>query len=59
MSRRPATVRTIVDVDLPRPRDLDSPDYLGKRQQIFSVMGMTARGEIVAEGAKSATDRAR
>lgn len=49
MSRRPATVRTIVTIDLPRPRDLDSPDYLGKRQQIFAAMGMTARGELLPD----------
>jgi len=50
MSRRPATVGTIVDVDLPRPRDLDSPEYLGKRHQIFAEMGMTPRGGMAADG---------
>ena len=28
MSRRPATIQEDVDIDLPRPRDLDSPAYL-------------------------------
>lgn len=48
MSRRPATVRAIIDLNLPRPRDLDSSEYLGKRQLIFTAMGMTAQGDIVA-----------
>jgi ABC-type nitrate/sulfonate/bicarbonate transport system ATPase subunit len=30
MSNRPATIQEIVDVNLPRPRDLDSPGYLEK-----------------------------
>ncbi|HYE21218.1 MAG TPA: ABC transporter ATP-binding protein [Tepidisphaeraceae bacterium] len=41
MSRRPATVAEIVDCDLPRPRDLDSPAYLETRDRIFKAMGMT------------------
>jgi len=28
MINRPATIQKIVNVDLPRPRDLDSPGYL-------------------------------
>ncbi|HEY5893998.1 MAG TPA: ABC transporter ATP-binding protein [Chthoniobacterales bacterium] len=49
MSRRPATVREVVSIDLPRPRDLDSPDYLEKRDHIFHVMGMSLRvGEALA-----------
>lgn len=43
MSKRPATIQEIVDVDLPRPRDLDSPGYLEKRDRIFRVMGMSLR----------------
>lgn len=42
MSRRPATVQAIVAVDLPRPRDLDDPQYLAHRHTIFSAMGMTS-----------------
>jgi len=41
MSRRPATVREVIGVDLPRPRDLDSPGYLEKRDRIFAAMGMS------------------
>jgi NitT/TauT family transport system ATP-binding protein len=49
MSNRPATIQEIVDVDLPRPRDLDSRGYLEKRDRIFRVMGMSLRvGESAA-----------
>lgn len=43
MSRRPATIQTVFDIDLPRPRDLDSPDYLRCRDRIFAAMGMSLR----------------
>ncbi len=43
MSQRPATIEEVVEIDLPRPRDLDSPGYLEKRDQIFRVMGMSLR----------------
>ena len=43
MSPRPATIQEVVDVDLPRPRHLDSPGYLEKRDRIFRVMGMSLR----------------
>jgi ABC-type nitrate/sulfonate/bicarbonate transport system ATPase subunit len=46
MSRRPATVQTIVDFDQPRPRDLDSSEYLGRRHRIFAAMGMTPQGDM-------------
>ncbi len=41
MSRRPATIREVIEIGLPRPRDLDSPGYLAKRDHIFSAMGMS------------------
>jgi NitT/TauT family transport system ATP-binding protein len=41
MSRRPATVREVIEINLPRPRDLDSPGYLEKRDRIFAAMGMS------------------
>jgi ABC-type nitrate/sulfonate/bicarbonate transport system ATPase subunit len=47
MSRRPATIQEDVRIDLPRPRDLDSPAYLEKRDHIFHLMGMSLR---VGEG---------
>jgi len=43
MSKRPATIQTIVPVDLPRPRDLDSHGYLETRDKIFAAMGMSLR----------------
>jgi ABC-type nitrate/sulfonate/bicarbonate transport system ATPase subunit len=41
MSQRPATIREVIEVKLPRPRDLDSPGYLEKRDRIFAAMGMS------------------
>jgi NitT/TauT family transport system ATP-binding protein len=43
MSPRPATIREVVDIDLPRPRYLDSPGYLEKRDRIFQAMGLSLR----------------
>ncbi|MEP6956233.1 MAG: ABC transporter ATP-binding protein, partial [Chthoniobacterales bacterium] len=43
MSQRPATIEEVVEIDLPRPRDLDAPAYLEKRDQIFRLMGMSLR----------------
>ncbi len=42
-SRRPATVQKEVTIDLRRPRNLDSPQYLKKRDLIFHLMGMSLR----------------
>ncbi len=44
MTKRPATVAEEVAVNLPRPRDLDSPSYLATRDRIFTIMGMDAHG---------------
>jgi ABC-type nitrate/sulfonate/bicarbonate transport system ATPase subunit len=41
MSRRPSTIQEVIEVNLPRPRDLDSPGYLEKRDRIFAAMGMS------------------
>jgi NitT/TauT family transport system ATP-binding protein len=49
MSRRPATIQEDVDIDLPRPRDLNSAAYLQRREQIFAAMGMSPHGGIVRE----------
>ena len=43
MSKRPATIQTIIPIELPRPRDLDSPGYLAARDRIFHAMGMSLR----------------
>jgi NitT/TauT family transport system ATP-binding protein len=42
ISKRPATIREEVKVELPRPRDLDAPGYLAARDRIFAAMGMDA-----------------
>ena len=44
MTKRPATIAEEVRIDLPRPRDLDSPGYLAARDRIFNIMGMDAHG---------------
>ena len=44
LTRRPASVRRIIDIDLPRPRDLDSPDYLRLRDEIFATLGLDHPG---------------
>ena len=40
MSARPATVRRIVDIDMPHPRDLSAPRYLELRDSIFEEIGL-------------------
>jgi NitT/TauT family transport system ATP-binding protein len=47
MSNRPATVQEVVEIDLPRPRDLNSLAYLERRERIFKVMGMSLLGGAV------------
>ena len=49
MSRRPATIQEDVDIDLPRPRDLNSAAYLQRRDRIFAAMGMSPHGGVVRE----------
>ena len=44
LSRRPASIRRIIDIDLPRPRDLDAPDYLRLRDEIFATLGLDHPG---------------
>jgi ABC-type nitrate/sulfonate/bicarbonate transport system ATPase subunit/flavin-dependent dehydrogenase len=52
MSRRPASVQETVPIDLPRPRDLDSPGYLAARDRIFSAMGLSSNA-----GGRTSTPR--
>lgn len=40
MSARPATIRRIVDIDIPHPRDISSPRYLELRDSIFEEIGL-------------------
>lgn len=43
MSQRPGTIQNVVEVSLPRPRELDSQGYLAIRDSIFAAMGMSLR----------------
>jgi sulfonate transport system ATP-binding protein len=36
MSHRPGRIRTLIDVDLPRPRDRSDPGFVAVRRQIYS-----------------------
>ena len=40
MSARPATIRKVVDIDIPRPRDISSPRYLELRDGILAEIGL-------------------
>jgi FADH2 O2-dependent halogenase len=51
MSPRPATIQEVVEVPLPRPRDIDAPAYLGTRDRVFAVMGMSSTGRDAAGAA--------
>jgi ABC-type nitrate/sulfonate/bicarbonate transport system ATPase subunit/flavin-dependent dehydrogenase len=44
MSKRPATIAAVIDVNLPRPRDLDAPEYLSIRDEIFDIIGLDHPG---------------
>lgn len=43
MSWRPARIEAEVPVLLPRPRDLDAPEYLQLRDGIFERLGMSLK----------------
>ena len=40
MSTRPATIRRIVDIDMPHPRDLSSPRYIQLRDLLLGEIGL-------------------
>ena len=58
MTRRPATVSTIIDVKLPRPRDIDSHEYLNLRDEIFEFMGLDHAGQSASAGRPSPAEAA-
>lgn len=43
MSARPAVIRRVVRIDVPRPRDLSSPRYIELRDLVFDELGITHR----------------
>ncbi len=44
MTDRPARIRTILDLGgLPHPRDLDAPEYLAARDELYRAMGIGTR----------------
>jgi NitT/TauT family transport system ATP-binding protein len=43
LSARPGSIRRIVDIDLPHPRDLSSPRYLALRDSILAEIGLAHR----------------
>ncbi len=43
LSSRPGIIRKQIRIDLPRPRDLDSPEYLSVRDEIFHTIGMSLK----------------
>lgn len=48
LSRRPATIQLVVSVDLPRPRDPDSPEYLQTRLRILDAVGISLQSGQVS-----------
>jgi ABC-type nitrate/sulfonate/bicarbonate transport system ATPase subunit len=40
---RPASIRRIVEIDVPRPRDLSARRYLELRDSIFEEIGLAHR----------------
>jgi ABC-type nitrate/sulfonate/bicarbonate transport system ATPase subunit len=40
MSARPATIRRIVEIDMPHPRDLSAPRYIALRDMLFEEIGL-------------------
>lgn len=45
LSQRPATIQMVVSVDLPRPRDLTSPEFLETRAQLLEAVGIGHSGD--------------
>lgn len=43
MGQRPAAIIREIEINLKRPRDLDSPSYLGVRDEIFQTLGMSLK----------------
>jgi len=46
MSARPSKVKVTVNVDLPRPRDIDAPEYLALRDLVMSNIDFGGAGAL-------------
>ncbi|MFO0876856.1 MAG: ABC transporter ATP-binding protein [Gemmataceae bacterium] len=62
LTPRPAIIADIIRIQLPRPRDMDAPEYLEARDRIFAAMGNLAlargsTGEPGPSGRSSGTSR--
>lgn len=44
MTQRPAKIRQMIEVNLSKPRNIDSPEYLEIRDAIFETMGLDVSG---------------
>jgi NitT/TauT family transport system ATP-binding protein len=57
MSPRPATLRRVVQIALPRPRDLSAPAAVRAREAIFEGMGVASATGAPASAPAARTDR--
>ncbi len=55
MGRRPARIRAIVPVDVPRPRNLDDLGCRLLRDEIFQVMGLDNHGQRLSNAGQTTT----
>jgi len=44
LSRRPATVNRLLSIDLPRPRDTASPEFVALERELLSLLASADRG---------------
>jgi ABC-type nitrate/sulfonate/bicarbonate transport system ATPase subunit len=49
LTPRPARLRQLVAVDLPRPRDPETEPYLALRDRILTLLGVNRLGRVPAE----------
>jgi NitT/TauT family transport system ATP-binding protein len=56
MSQRPAVIKAVINVDLPRPRDLDSMKYLEIRDGILEALGIKRPGMRINGGCADNAD---
>lgn len=54
MTLRPARIAEIIEIQEPKPRDIESPAYLAARHSIFAAMGMTPSGRPISSSDPSA-----